>query len=264
MQTTVQNNMTTGLEGQLADLVNNDKITRSNYSKQLDKVTISADDTTTTVTINGTAFTFTETGASELKAYIADYLTTAINAGAEPVTAYYTATNDYFLVESDVVGTAMTVVGTASCVVTNLIGNAAAIGFGLFVTDDNEDPNALPYKARVPIAATDITTVGKGLGFTIHTHNVEQSYPYSTSVGGTGYALESAMNILRRGHIYLRPETAVTPGQQVYVRFVAAGTERLGAVRNDADTADAALLPTAYFRTACAAGGIALVEINLP
>lgn len=256
MQTSVNDALQVGLPGQLYG-VNKDVISRANYSKKLDKVTVSADDTTTTVTINGTAFTFTETGAAENKAYIANYLTGLINAGAEPVTAYYTTGNDYFLVESDVVGTTTTVVGTASCTVAAQIGNAAAIDFGLGVTQD------LLYdeKARVPIAATDITDIKNFLGITVHTQAIEQFYQ---SAGGAGYALNVEMSILKRGTCWVQVESAVTPQTAPYCRFTASGTEKLGAIRGDADGGDAAAMPGCRFVKGAAANGFALLEINLP
>jgi len=257
MQTSVSDSLTKGLPGQLADIANNEIVCAANYSKQLFKVTISADDTTTVVTINGTAFTFTETGASEPKAYIAEYLAGLVNASAEPVTAYYTATNDYFTVESDTPGTVMTVVGTTSCVALELIGNAADIDFGLLVIRDIMNEN----KARVPIVATDITTSGNVLGITVNTQAVENNYQSS---GSPGYALDSPMSIMRKGRIYVEVEDAVVQGGVVYVRFSASGTEKLGAFRSDADTADAAILPNAIFEISAGAGEITIVSINFP
>lgn len=258
MQTTVQTNMAIGLPGMLADLAPSTVRAYANNSKKLDKVTVSADDTTTTVTINGTAFTFTETGASENKAYIADYLTTAINAGSEPVTAYHTTGNDWFYVESDVAGTTTTVVGTASCTVAAVIGNAAAIPFGVCVIQDIQDAN----KACLPILATDITTVGKALGITLMTQAIEQNY---NSAGGDGYVLGEAMSTIRKGFVYVEVEQVVEAGDQAYVRHVAGAGEQLGAFRKDTDGgSDAAALPTAYYRTSAAANGIALLEVNLP
>jgi hypothetical protein len=258
MQTTVQTSMAIGVPGMPANIATKTDLSYANYSKKLDKVTVSADDTTTTVTINGTAFTFTETGAAENKAYIADYLTTAINAGSEPVTAYYTSGNDWFYVESDVAGTTTTVVGTASCTVAAVIGNSSAIPFGVCVIQDIQDAN----RACLPIAAADITTVGKALGVVLMTQAIEQNYG---SAGGSGYALGEAMSVRRKGFVYVQVEQAVVAGDQAYVRHVAGAGEQLGAFRKDTDGgSDAAALPTAYYRSNAAANGIALLEINLP
>lgn len=259
MQTSVQTAMDIGLPGQLCDSAENLILTYANYSKKLDTVTITAADTTTTVTINGTAFTVTTDG-SDTKAELAAALHALINAGSEPVTSYYTATNEYLQVESDVAGTTTTVVGTANCTITAVVGNSAAIGFGIFVCQDPQDQD----KARSPIASTDITASGTALGFTVHTQAVVQNLTSTGSNGSDGYALGEAMSVLRKGRIYVQVEDAVTAGNDVYVRYVAGAGETLGACRSDADTSDAAVLPGAKYRTSAAASGIAIVEINLP
>lgn len=256
MQTTVQTAMAIGVPGQLADLSNNQILGYSNYSKQLDRVTVSAANTTTTITIEGTAYTYTG-GGGETKAQIAAILHALINAGTDAV-SYYTAAAEYIDVEAPTTGTAITLVATASCVITHRIGNAAAIGFGLFVVQDEKDDD----KASVPILSTDITTVGKGLGITVFTQASEQQYQ---TAGGVGYALGDCMSVMRKGRIYVQVEDAVTAGSQCYVRYASgAGGSTLGAFRSDADTTTAAALPTGYFRTNTAASGIAIVEINLP
>jgi hypothetical protein len=255
MQTTVQNFMDIGLPGQLADLVDNMIISKANYSKQLDAVTITAANTATTCTINGTAFT--DSATDKTKAEMAEAISILINAGSEPVTAVYVATNEYFTVESNTPGTAATVVGTANCSVANQIANAAAIGFGIVVVRDQTDDQ----KARLPQAAADITDAKIALGFTRMTQAAEQNYG---SAGGVGYALESSMSIMRKGRIYVMTEDAVTDGGAVYVRHVAGAGETLGSVRSDADGSDASILPGAAFRKATSASGISIVELNLP
>jgi hypothetical protein len=259
MQTSVQTSMDIGLPGQIADLANSQVLTYANNSKKLDLVEITAADTTTTVTINGTAFTVTTDG-SDTKAELAAAVVALINAGSEPVTTYYTAAAESFQVESDTPGTTTTVVGTANCTVTAQIGNAAAIGFGYFVCQDAQDVN----KARSPIAAADITDAGDALGITVHTQAVAQNLTSTGSSGSDGYALGEAMSVMRKGRIYVQVEDAVVAGNAVYVRYVAGTGETLGAFRSDADTSDAAILPGAKYRTSAAASGIAIVEINLP
>ena len=259
MQTSVETAMSIGLPGQLADLTDNQVLTFANNSKKLDKVTVTAADTTTTVTINGTAFTVTTDG-SDTKAELAAALSALINAGAEPVTSYYTATYEYIQVESDVAGTTTTVVGTANCTVLAQVGNSAAIGFGYFVCQDPQDVN----KARSPITATDVTASGTALGITMHTQAVTQNLISTGSDGSDGYALGSAMSIMRKGRIYVQVEDAVVAGNDVYIRHVAGAGETLGACRSDADGSDASVLPGAKYRSSAAASGIAIVEINLP
>ena len=257
MQTTVQTSMAIGVPGQIVDLANSTIVAYANNSKKLDRVTVSAADTTTVVSIDGTDYTWTAGVATA--AVIAATLVTTINAGGESVTLYYTAGNDYFDVESNTAGTAVPVgVATAtSCVVTERIGNAAAIGYGLCVVQDEMDDD----KAHAAVVTGSISTAGSALGVTVHTHTNEQQYG---TAGGTGYDLEDVMSVMRKGRIYVEVEDAVTAGAQAFVRFEATSPELHGAFRSDADTADAVALPGAFFRTTTAAGGIAILEVNLP
>lgn len=255
MQTTVQTAMAIGVPGQIADLSDSQILAYANYSKQLDRVTVSAADTTTTITIEGTAYTYTG-GGGETKAEIAAILYALINAGSDAV-AYYTAAAEYFDVEAPTPGTAITLVATASCTIAHRIGNAAAIGYGLLVVQDEKDDD----KARVPINAADITTLGIPLGITTFSTADEQQYQ---TAGGVGYALEDCMSVARKARIYVTVEDAVTAGSQCYVRYDSGTYSTLGAFRSDADTSTAAALANAYFRTNTAAGGIAIVEIDLP
>lgn len=256
MQNIVNDALTQALPGGLFG-IHHDILGRNNYSKKLDQVTITAADLATTCTINGTAFTVNVGAAVKTKTELAELLATAINAGAEPVTAYFVAAAELITVESDVVGTTTTVVGTTNCTVVAQIGNAAAIDFGLFVCQD------LLYTevARVPIVATDITNVKLARGITVHTQALEQFYQ---SAGGAGYALDDEMSICRRGNIWVSAETAMAITDDVYARFTVAGSTKLGGIRNDADTGKAAIIPTARVIRPCTAAGLCLIDINLP
>jgi len=255
MQSSVNDALQVGLPGGLYG-VNKDVISRNNYSKKLDEVTVTAADLATTCTINGTAFTVNAGAAVLTKAALAALLATAINAGAEPVTAYYVALAETLTVESDVVGTTTTVVGTTNCSVVAQIGNAAAIDFGLLVSQDILDDD----KARVPIVATDITSDKKVLGITVHTQAIEQFYE---SAGGAGYALNAEMSILQKGTVWVQVEETVTNQSVPYARFTVSGTTKLGGIRASADSGKAAIIPNAKFVRGAAADGFALLYINL-
>jgi len=255
MQTSVNSALQVGLPGQLYGF-NHDIIGRNNYSKKLDKVTVTAADLATVCTVNGTAYTANALAATMTKTAIAEELAGLINAGSDSV-AYFTAAAEYILVEALIVGTANTVVGTTNCTVVAQIANAAAIDFGLFVCQDVIDQE----KARVPIVAADITTVLTACGITCHTQAIEQFYG---SAGGAGYALNEEMSIVKRGAIWVQTESLVTVASTPYARYTVATTEKLGAIRGDDDTSKAAIIPTARFLRAAAAGGYALMEINLP
>jgi len=256
MQNTVNDALTQGLPGGLYGF-KHEIIGRNNYSKKLDQVTITAADLATTCTINGTAFTVNVAVEAKTKTELAELLAAAINAGSEPVTAYFTAAAELITVESDVVGTTTTVVGTTNCTVVAQIGNAAAIGFGLFVCQD------LLYTevARVPIVATDVTNVKLARGITVHTQAIEQFYQ---SAGGAGYALNAEMSICKKGMVWVTTETAMAITDDVYARYTVSGATVLGGIRNDDDTSKAGIIPTARVVRPVAAAGLCLIELNLP
>lgn len=260
MQTVVNDAMTIGLAGQLYGLSNGYDIRGAvNNSKKYVKITVTAANSTLyTVTINGTAFSDTS-DADATKAEIVDLLVAAINAGTEPVTAI-DGGDDLFL-QADVGGVDFTLTVGANLAIVILISGAETVPFGVFVCQDTDEVTAgMDQKAHLPTLTTDVTG-NKRLGLTVMTQALEQANPTS---GNVGYAIRSSMSILRKGMLWASPEQAVVPADPVFVRFVAGATEQLGALRKDADTADAVQLPTAFWRTTSAANGLAVVELNLP
>jgi uncharacterized phage protein gp47/JayE len=82
------------------------------------KVTIEAADLETTVKINGTDVTANAGSGSKTKAAIAAELHTNINAAAINVTSYYTASNEYLEIRSDV-DLLFTIENVANCIVSD-------------------------------------------------------------------------------------------------------------------------------------------------
>lgn len=97
------------------------------------------------------------------------------------------------------------------------------------------------------------------LGFAVRTGALEtrrDSYPPS-------YAPGDMVNIMRAGRIWTKAEVAVTKHDPVYVRVTANGAlNTLGAVRNDADTANAELVSGARFMDDAAEGAAVRIEFN--
>lgn len=76
---------------------------------------------------------------------------------------------------------------------------------------------------------------------------------------------EDAVAVMRRGRIYVYVDDDVTPDDTVYVRHtVNTGKTVLGAFRNDNDGGKAQALATSKFLTSASAGGVAVLDINLP
>ena len=261
MQDSIGDSMAVGLEGAIADSGYTDIASYINNSKQLFRVTITAIDASTTVTINGTAFNVNSGAAAKTKAELVDLLVTAINAGAEPVLAI--DDGDFMNVEADVTGTAFTCVGTLNCSVVENIPNEAGINFGLCVVQDTGaiaaggDDNL----AHLPTLVTQITDTNRALGVTVRTQALEQA---RINANNLGYPIASAMSVLRRGRIWVITEDAVVARAQAFVRCVATAPERLGAFRGDVDGTDAGALPGTRFKLTSGIGGLNILEINLP
>lgn len=259
-QTSVESALEIGMPGQLADSGANDVITGLNNSKQRISTTIDAADLSTTLTINGTAFNVNSGAGVLTVTELRDLLITAINAGAEPVTASIKDADELY-VDADVSGTVFTYADTVNVTSVDVILNETNVPFGAFVSlNDEGQQTGTKRLVHLPQAATDITNARLAMGFALHTQAVENAL-----VGANlGYEPQSAVSVLRKGRVYVQVEDAVVAGGQVFIRHVAGAGEQLGAARSDADGADASALPSASFMTAASAGGLAVVEINLP
>lgn len=265
MQSSVLNNQLEAIAGMLHGLSNAYSIhTGINNSLHTFGVTITAADLSTTVTINGTAFNVNSGAAAKTKTELRDLLITAINAGSVPVTASIKDADELY-VESDVSGTAITVVGTLNCTVAELIKNESNIPFGVAVSWDIETENQTDERlVHLPGLTADVTDQTKIAGIALHAHVKEQA---TLAANNLGYDPKSELSVLRSGMAWVVSEQVVVKSDPVYVRFVASASEQRGAFRKDADTADASILPTArWVNNSRVVNGLnmAIVEINLP
>lgn len=109
-----------------------------------------------------------------------------------------------------------------------------------------------------PSAASQVV-----LGIVAHSHATESKQDGDEP----NYAAKETANVLRKGYIWVQIEETIAIGDAVFFRHTANGVGklRLGAFRNDADTATCDQLSGArWVRGGTAAEGIALLEINLP
>lgn len=104
---------------------------------------------------------------------------------------------------------------------------------------------------------TTLTTVPIA-GISAKTHTNEQ-----TLTGNNDYPVTKAVNVLTRGRIYVRPETDLVIGADLFYRTVGA-TADLGRIRTDNAGGDATALTPARVIVPCDAGEIGMIEINLP
>jgi hypothetical protein len=136
---------------------------------------------------------------------------------------------------------------------------SAAIAFGRAVKFGATDNAAL-----LPAAETD-----KICGIVLHTDQ------YSTGEGGelkqdgtewtNGLRPGAVMSVLRKGRIWVKPRTAVTPGDRLWVRAVSAesGVEFLGGLEDADDSTDTIdCTAQGVWLDTAAAGVLARLEVD--
>jgi hypothetical protein len=197
-----------------------------------------------------TAISFDEGAAGTLTSK-RDGLIAAINASDAKLYCFaYAKDADEFYVEARLAGQDFTAAeADANLTLVNDTAFVAQpiVGFGLALAQGTQDP-----ECRLLAANTD-----KVIGVSVFSHadNINN--------GVEGYAAQSAVNVLRRGTIWVKVEEAVAAEDPVYVRAVAVSPEVAGAFRKTADGADTIALSGCKFLSSAAAGGLALVDINI-
>jgi hypothetical protein len=147
-------------------------------------------------------------------------------------------------------------VGMDNTVYTGVVNDTnGAVLFGRFVrilTAGNPPTVELPN-------ATGEVTGDSGFGIVVAEKTLE-------GPGGTfaGHPDGAVIPVLRKGRIWVKSEDAVAAAPQpAFVRFTA-DANPIGGFRTDADTAEAVALPGARFLTNCGAGGLTLLELQIP
>lgn len=85
----------------------------------------------------------------------------------------------------------------------------------------------------------------------------------SLASGDHLYEDEDAVPIIEHGKIYMYTETALAKGAHPFVRFTATGDEKAGALREDADTADAVVCPWLIVDETVTVAGLVRVKVDL-
>lgn len=113
-------------------------------------------------------------------------------------------------------------------------------------------------QVKHPTTAAGITDEKLLKGLAIHHHAME------STVGGTySYLDKAAVNVLRKGRAWVKPENVVTASTSVpEVRY--AGTGDKGAIRGGNVASETAALPQSKFRSSTTViGQLAILEIDL-
>jgi hypothetical protein len=84
-------------------------------------------------------------------------------------------------------------------------------------------------QVKLPASATDITTVLNVMGVSV----LDQHYVQNPALSAAGKADKEALDVLRKGRIFVQAEQAVTPSSDVYVRYAALG--QISVLSFDAD-----------------------------
>jgi hypothetical protein len=93
---------------------------------------------------------------------------------------------------------------------------------------------------------------------------LHHSHQYAdTALGTTGVKAAEQLNILRRGRILVACEDGCNVGDRLFIRAVATGGEKAGALRASADASDTIdSQGQGVWRTSAAAGGLAVLEVD--
>jgi hypothetical protein len=135
-------------------------------------------------------------------------------------------------------------------IITGVVSQTGGIGVGLYCCKATADG-----LIKSPISQAEVEDLG--MGFVMRDQTAE------TPVLAPGVWLNGDLiAIMRHGYVGAVCETDCVSEGKVYVRIVAgAGGTVIGAVRKDADTASAILLPRARFKRSLLAAGVAEVEV---
>lgn len=253
-QAAIAQNMTSGFEGMIADSSRVNIQSTLIVSRKLVTVALAASDSQTyVVTINGVPFTFIA-GVSTTTALIAAGLVAAINGGTQKVLASGTDTPIQIEATGDSAAgdfTAAYSAGTGSLTETVLVAHQS-IGFGRGVCMDERSTKN--QAVRLPRQASDVTSL-RFKGVTVADN-------YAKVANGGAFKTNVQMPVMRKGHILVRVEEAVTKSDQPYCRYAAGGLG-LGAFRKSAGSSEAAAVPSAAFLSNTSANGLAVLEVNL-
>ena len=138
---------------------------------------------------------------------------------------------------------------------TGFNADTVVLTFGRAVVKGTGDKDLL-----LPVDANSLL-----MGIAYHTDIFEKREGFSLDADGDmGYPLDYTVSYVKRGTVAVKIDGNVTAGQSAFWRHTAAGAERKGVFRADADTADAVQIPQSKFLESGVAGDIVPLSINLP
>lgn len=138
-------------------------------------------------------------------------------------------------------------------------------------TGINADSVILPFGRALVKGTGDMdlilpvngSSVLMGIAFLSDTFEKRTGYSLDAD-GNFGYPLKNVVSYIKRGTVAVKVDSAVVAGAPAFWRHTAAGAERKGTFRADADTSDAVQIPQSRFMASAASGSIVPLSINLP
>ena len=159
--------------------------------------------------------------------------------------------------------------GIVQDTISRLAEDAAGAHAGTFLVPGTDAEN----QAVVPTSAAEITD-GDWLGVVMYDASVNPPTSAAAIAADNEFDTEAMLPIVQKGRVWVLcdPGATIVANSPAFVRFAAgAGGTKLGAFREDADTATAAALPNGVFRSSHRdvnfdgfTQRIALLEISLP
>ena len=124
---------------------------------------------------------------------------------------------------------------------------AEAIPFGAYVVFTAEGD------AELPDTLAEITANDGGVAL------IDPTLP-----SGVGYLAGDPVRVLVKGRVWVATEDTVAQSNPAFVRAIAAGAEKQGAFRSDADGTDAVAAPNCNYFIGVTGAGLAVVTVHYP
>ncbi|MFB2832941.1 hypothetical protein [Floridanema evergladense] len=255
------------VEGLLVDSIPHDIITLSNNAsgvKQVATVTVgtAADATVYSIIVDGVTVSV-NSGASATATTIRDALIAAIKQSP----LVYGK-----LIPTGGIGTVVLTArnsGTPGGFTPTISGGGT--GYAIAATTAAADPTVIAFGRALTTSSTEAANTCRQINAALSGTNVLRGVSCRTNafetigIGYTiieGYPPREAVNVVRRGRVAVRVQEAVTPLSAVWVYHTGAGLQ--GTFRATTDANASQISAGASWFKGASAGGLAVLELNLP
>lgn len=257
----------TYVESGIVDSIPHDIITLANSAaavKQISTITIGTAATSTayTVVVDGVTVTYTSGGSDDATA-IRNGLVNAIKQQAPLIYSKVIPTTG----SGTVILTARNS-GVAGGFTSTTSGGGT--GYTVALTTAAADPAVIPFGRALTTSSTEGADTCRMINAALSATNILRGVSCRTNVfesQGIGYSIiegyppKEAVNVIRKGRLAVRVQEAVTPLSAVWVYHT--GTYQ-GTFRATTDANASQITSGAVWHKGASAGGLAVLELNLP